>query len=157
MTPRPTSATPDHMDTPVGRTGGVGIGRRDFTQKQAETADGESDSDQAQTGANPRQKRSLRGEKVFGILLYWLIHDGIVMKTSGTRGALFPRVRNDMIGESVTGILWPLPPPPIHCRLFTISSPLEERSRVRVFLMNFAGANWRWRRRWSVLSASITT
>ena len=126
-------------------------------QEQAETADGESDANQPQTGANPRQERSLGGEKVFGILLYWLIHDGIVMKSwPFARRALSEGAKRYDRG-SVTGILWPLPPPPIHCRLFTISSLREERSRVRVFRMNFAGDNWRWRRRWSVLSASIIT
>jgi hypothetical protein len=59
----------------------VGIRRGNLPQEKAKPAHREADADEAQASTNPRQERSLCGEKVFGILLYWLFHVGIVMKT----------------------------------------------------------------------------
>jgi len=63
----------------------MGLGGGDLAEEEAEAADCEADSHEAESGANPGEESSLGGEVDAGVLFGWLgwsRHGGIVRQLS---------------------------------------------------------------------------
>jgi len=56
----------------------MGFGGSELAEKKAETADREANAHQGEASANPGEKGSLGREVHSGVLLYGLVHGGIV-------------------------------------------------------------------------------